>query len=51
MSDATLMDVVNGERKVPVIARDEHHVAFLAERPVRAGHVVVTTNKLGCVIW
>jgi histidine triad (HIT) family protein len=38
--------VVNGERKVAVIARDEHHVAFLAERPVRAGHVVVTTNRV-----
>lgn len=46
MSDATLMDVVTGERKVRVIARDKHHVAFLAERPVRAGHVVVTTTKL-----
>ncbi|MCK5940577.1 MAG: HIT family protein [Planctomycetes bacterium] len=39
----TLEDVVRGERPVLEVARDPHHVAFLAERPVRPGHVVVAT--------
>ena len=42
----TLADVVSGDRDVEVVARDEHHVAFLAERPVRAGHVVVCTAEV-----
>ena len=44
MSHATLADVVSGERQVHEIERDESHVAFLAERPVRKGHVVVVTR-------
>ena len=39
----TLEDVVSGERKVYEVARDQHHVAFLAERPVRPGHIIVCT--------
>lgn len=39
-----LMDVVDGRRAVHEIARDERHLAFLAERPVRAGHVIVVTR-------
>jgi len=42
----TLADVVSGDRDVEVVARDEHHVAFLAERPVRVGHVVVCTAEV-----
>ena len=40
----TLMDIVDGSRPVHEVFRDEHHVAFLAERPVRAGHLVVCTT-------
>jgi histidine triad (HIT) family protein len=46
MSHATLADVVSGERQVHEIERDESHVAFLAERPVRKGHVVVVTRAV-----
>jgi histidine triad (HIT) family protein len=46
LSHATLADVVSGERHVHVIERDESHVAFLAERPVRKGHVVVVTRAV-----
>lgn len=42
----TLEDVVDGRRLVQEVFRDEHHVAFLAERPVRVGHVVVCTTEL-----
>ena len=42
----TLEDVVDGRRLVQEVFRDEHHVAFLAERPVRLGHVVVCTTEL-----
>ncbi|MBL8730136.1 MAG: HIT family protein [Planctomycetes bacterium] len=40
---ADLLDVVDGRRPVHEIRRDERHVAFLAERPVRPGHVIVVT--------
>jgi histidine triad (HIT) family protein len=46
MSHATLADVVSGKRQVHEIERDESHVAFLAERPVRKGHVVVVTRAV-----
>ncbi|HEX6813539.1 MAG TPA: HIT family protein [Planctomycetota bacterium] len=46
MSHPNLLDVVAGQRPVHVIRRDAQHVAFLAERPVRAGHVVVATTAL-----
>ncbi len=46
MSHATLADVVSGERQVHEIERDESHVAFLAERPLRKGHVVVVTRAV-----
>jgi histidine triad (HIT) family protein len=42
---ATFADVVDGRRAVHEVARDPHHVAWLAERPVRAGHVVVATAR------
>ena len=41
-----LLDVVDGTRRVHEIARDPQHVAWLAERPVRPGHVVVCTTSL-----
>jgi len=46
MSHATLVDVISGQRRVHCIERDEGHLAFLAERPVRPGHVVVVTTKV-----
>ena len=45
MSHPTFADIVTGQRAVHVIARDAHHVAWLAERPVRPGHVVVATAR------
>ena len=38
--------IVEGARAVHEVCRDEHHVAFLAERPVRPGHVVVCTVEV-----
>ena len=46
MSHLTLEDVVAGERHVHEVERDEAHVAFLAERPVRKGHVIVVTKAV-----
>jgi histidine triad (HIT) family protein len=46
MTHPTLEDVVAGRRPVEVVAEDALHVAFLAERPVRAGHVVVATRDV-----
>lgn len=43
MTHPDLLDVVEGRRPVYVLQRDARHVAFLAERPVRPGHVVVAT--------
>ena len=46
MTHPNLLDIVDGRRHVHEIRRDERHVAFLAERPVRPGHVVVATRAL-----
>lgn len=46
MSHPTLEDVVAGTKAVYEVARDEHHVAFLAERPVRPGHSIVCTSRV-----
>ncbi|MCB9878634.1 MAG: HIT family protein [Planctomycetes bacterium] len=46
MSHPTLEDIVAGRRPVRTIAADEGHVAFLAERPVRPGHVIVATRAV-----
>jgi len=45
MTHPTLEDVVAGTKAVHEVARDEQHVAFLAERPVRSGHIVVVTKR------
>ena len=39
-------DIVAGRRDVHVVRRDERHVAWLAERPVRPGHVIVATRAV-----
>jgi histidine triad (HIT) family protein len=44
MRHPDLLDVVDGSRPVHEIRRDERHVAWLAERPVRPGHVIVATR-------
>jgi histidine triad (HIT) family protein len=46
MKPPDLLDVVEGRRAVHEIRRDERHVAFLAERPLRPGHVVIATRAL-----
>lgn len=43
MKHPDLQDVVEGRRPVHEVRRDARHVAWLAERPVRPGHVVVAT--------
>ena len=47
----TLLDIVAGRRPVHVVAEDAHHVAFLAERPALAGHVVVCTREVRDSVW
>ena len=44
MSHPDLLDIVTGRRPVHVIRRDALHLAYLAERPVRKGHVIVATK-------
>lgn len=46
MTHPDLRDVVEGRRPVHVVAEDPGHVAFLAERPVRPGHVIVATRAV-----
>lgn len=46
MTIATFADIVAGTHPVHVIARDDAHVAWLAERPVREGHVIVATARV-----
>lgn len=38
-------DIVSGQHAAHVIASDARHLAFLAERPARPGHVIVTTRQ------
>jgi histidine triad (HIT) family protein len=51
VSAVDLLDVVEGRRAVHVVATDQRHVAFLAERPVRPGHVVVATRVRVDAVW
>ena len=46
MTSRTFADVVEGTASVHRVAEDEHHVAFLAPRPHRPGHVIVTTRRV-----
>ncbi|MCA8967122.1 MAG: HIT family protein [Planctomycetes bacterium] len=43
---ADFRDILDGRRPVHVIAEDDQHLAFLAERPARPGHVVVITRQV-----
>lgn len=42
----TFEDIVRGERVVPRLAEDEHHIAFLTDSPVRPGHTVVLSKRV-----
>lgn len=42
----TFADVVAGRVPVEVVAQDERHLAFLAPRPARPGHVIVVTRAV-----
>jgi histidine triad (HIT) family protein len=44
VSHPDLLDIVTGQRTVHVIRRDAQHIAYLAERPLRKGHVIVATK-------
>ena len=46
MTRKDFTDVVEGRSDAHVVAHDERHVAWLAERPVRPGHVIVATRAL-----
>jgi histidine triad (HIT) family protein len=43
---ATFADVIAGRQRVHVVAEDADHLAWLAERPVRPGHVIVATREV-----
>jgi histidine triad (HIT) family protein len=47
----TFADVIAGKQPVHVIAQDAAHVAWLAERPVRPGHVIVATRVVADAVW
>lgn len=42
----TLVDVVEGRTPVLRVAEDARHLAYLAPRPVRPGHVIVVTRNV-----
>lgn len=46
MSVRTFADVIEGRERVHRIAEDDAHVAFLAPRPHREGHVIVVTRRI-----
>lgn len=46
MTVATFADIVAGRQPVHVIDADGSHIAWLAERPVRPGHVIVATRAV-----
>ena len=51
MTATDYADVVAGRHPVHVVARDADHVAWLAERPARAGHVIVATARVVDAVW
>ena len=51
MTAPTFADVIAGKRAVELVAEDAHHVAFLAERPVRPGHVIVATRAAADAVF
>ncbi|MEO6595676.1 MAG: HIT family protein [Planctomycetota bacterium] len=51
MTAETFVAIVEGRQPVFEVGRDAQHVAFLAERPVRPGHVVVATFAVRDSVW
>jgi histidine triad (HIT) family protein len=45
VSASTFAAIVAGAQPVHVIHDDERHLAWLAERPARPGHVIVATKR------
>jgi histidine triad (HIT) family protein len=43
---STFADIVAGRQPVAVVDADEHHLAWLAPRPARPGHVIVATRAI-----
>lgn len=46
MTVATFAEIVAGRQAVHTIDADDAHLAWLAERPVRPGHVIVATRAV-----
>ena len=46
MTAPTFADIVARRHPVHVVAEDDRHLAWLAERPAREGHVIVATKQL-----
>ncbi len=51
MTTTTFADIVAGTHPVAVVHADDRHVAWLAERPAREGHVIVATRRLVDSVW
>jgi histidine triad (HIT) family protein len=51
MSAPTFADIVARRHPVHVVAEDARHMAWLAERPAREGHVVVATKQVVDAVW
>jgi len=45
-AEPTFADVVAGRVRAHVVAQDDAQVAFLAERPLRPGHVIVARRQV-----
>jgi len=51
MSAPTFAAVVARRHAVHVVAEDDRHIAWLAERPAREGHVIVATKQVLDAVW
>lgn len=51
MSAPTFAEVVARRHAVHVVAEDDRHLAWLAERPAREGHVIVATKQVVDAVW
>lgn len=46
MTSPTFADVIARRVEAEIVAEDANHVAFLAPRPARPGHVIVATREV-----
>jgi histidine triad (HIT) family protein len=51
MSHPTFADVIAGRTDVLVVGSDARHLAWLAPRPARPGHVIVATRAVVDAVW